>query len=61
MKFAPNVIKDSLCELFGWFEAGRLRPFVKDVFPLEEANLALGTLKSRKAIGKVVVRIPRDI
>ena len=59
MKFAPKVIRDSLCELFGWFEAGRLRPFVKDVFQLEEANLALETLKSRKAIGKVVVRIPK--
>ena len=57
MKFAPNVIRDSLCELFNWFETGGLRPLVNDVFPLEEANMALEKLKSRKAIGKVVVRI----
>jgi len=61
MKFAPNTIRDSLCELFGWFEAGRIRPLVKDVFPLEDANLALETVELRKAIGKVVVRIPRNI
>lgn len=57
LKFAPGIIKGGLYELFGWFEEGHIKPLVKDVFSLEDANLALAKLKSRKAIGKVVVRI----
>ena len=58
MKFGPDVIKEGLKELFDWFEQGRIKPLVKDIFPLTEANLALAKLKSRQAVGKVVVRIP---
>lgn len=60
MKFGPDVIKKGLKELFDWFEQGRIKPLVKDIFPLAEANLALEKLKSRKAVGKVVVRIPEN-
>ena len=58
MKFNPGVIKSSLKELFGWFERGMIKPVVGDIFPLAEANLALEKLKERKAIGKVVVKVP---
>ncbi len=59
MRFNPGVIKSGLEELFGWFERGMIKPVVRDIFPLVEANLALEKLKSRKAIGKVVVKVPR--
>ncbi len=58
MKFGPDIVKEGLKELLDWFEQGRIKPLVKDIFPLEDANLALEKLKSRKAVGKVVVRIP---
>ena len=58
MNFGPDVIKASLKELFDWFEKGWIKPLVKNIFPLADANLALAMLKERKAVGKVVVRIP---
>lgn len=54
--FAPDVLGDSARRLFGWWEAGRLKPHVGHVLPLEDAAEALRLLTSREAIGKVVVR-----
>jgi NADPH2:quinone reductase len=53
----PDVVRESFATLFAWYRAGRLRPRVGDVLPLEEANAALDLLRTRKATGKVVVRI----
>jgi NADPH2:quinone reductase len=51
------VLRASLAALFAWYEAGRLRPHVSDVLPLEEAEAALDLLRNRAAMGKVVLRI----
>ena len=56
-KLRPSVLAESFAKLFGWYEAGRLHPHVSHVLPLAEANEALDLLRSRKATGKVVVRI----
>lgn len=56
-KLRPSVLSESFATLFGWYEAGRLHPHVSHVLPLEEANAALDLLRTRKATGKVVVRI----
>ncbi len=53
----PRVLADSLGALFAWYALGRLRPHVSHVLPLEEANAALDLLRTRAAMGKVVVRI----
>jgi NADPH2:quinone reductase len=53
----PDVVRESFATLFAWYRAGRLRPRVGDVLPLEEANAALDLLRTRRATGKVVVRI----
>lgn len=53
----PEVLRASLAALFAWYGAGRLRPHVSDVLPLEEAEAALDLLRSRAAMGKVVLRI----
>ncbi|MFO1107510.1 MAG: NADPH:quinone oxidoreductase family protein [Amaricoccus sp.] len=53
----PEVLRASLAALFAWYEAGRLRPHVSDVLPLDEAEAALDLLRSRAATGKVVLRI----
>jgi NADPH2:quinone reductase len=53
----PKVLTDSFEVLVGWYVAGKLHPHVSNVLPLEQANEALDLLRTRKATGKVVVRI----
>ena len=52
----PEVVGESFATLFDWHAAGRLKPHVSHVLPLEEANAALDLLRRREATGKVVVR-----
>jgi len=42
-------------ELFALYKAGKIKPFVSEHFPLEQAADAIRHLTSRKAMGKVVV------
>ena len=58
--FRPEVVTDSLATLFGWYDAGRIRPHVSHVLPLERVAEALELLRARKSTGKVVVTMPAD-
>lgn len=53
--FKPAVISESLATLFGWYAAGRIKPHVSHVLPLESAAEGLELLRSRKSTGKVVI------
>ncbi|MEI4471519.1 NADPH:quinone oxidoreductase family protein [Frigidibacter sp. MR17.24] len=53
--FAPEVLRASMAELFAWHGAGRLRPHVGAVLPLERAAEGLEMLRSRQATGKIVI------
>jgi len=53
----PQGLAESARQLVRWFEEGRLKPHVSATFPLEKAAEAMNLLASRKAKGKVVVRI----
>lgn len=53
----PSVLTDSFKTLIEWYVAGKLKPHVSNVLPLERANEALDLLRSRKATGKVVVEV----
>ena len=53
----PSIMSASLAELLTWYAEGRLSPHVGRSLPLAEADAALETLRSRKAVGKVVVTI----
>ncbi|MCF9019898.1 zinc-binding dehydrogenase [Pseudomonas syringae] len=44
-------------QLFTWFEQGKLKPLVSQVYPLERAGEAIDALGGRRAVGKVVVSI----
>lgn len=55
LAFRPKVVTDSLATLFQWYEAGRLRPHVSHVLPLEQAADGLELLRSRASTGKVVI------
>ncbi len=56
-KFKPKVLTDSFKVLIDWYVAGKLIPHVSHVMPLDQANAALDLLRTRKATGKVVVRV----
>jgi NADPH2:quinone reductase len=53
----PKAFAESAGQLMRWFGEGRLKPHVSATFPLEKAAEAMNLLASRKAKGKVVVRI----
>lgn len=55
MNFRPEIVTDSLATLFGWYTAGKLKPHISHVLPLERAEAALELLRSRKSTGKIVV------
>lgn len=57
LKFRPEIVTNSLRTLLEWYEAGRIKPHISQVFPLEQAADALELLRSRKSTGKVVVTI----
>ena len=53
----PSVLYDSLAELLGWYENGKLSPLIGHKFGFEDTQKALDLLRDRKATGKVVVTI----
>ncbi len=57
LKFAPNVLTDSLGELMEWHADGRIRPHVSHILPFEQALEGLDLLKTRQATGKVVITL----
>ncbi len=56
-RLRPSVLTDSFKTLFDWYLAGKLKPHVSNVVPLDQANDALDLLRTRKATGKVVVQV----
>ncbi|HSF65132.1 MAG TPA: NADPH:quinone oxidoreductase family protein [Paracoccaceae bacterium] len=55
LAFAPQVLRDSLAEVMAWHAAGRIRPHVSHMLPLDAAPDALALLRDRRSTGKVVV------
>ena len=55
LAFRPDALRDSMAELFDWYAAGRIKPHLSHVLPLDRATEALELLRSRKSTGKVVV------
>lgn len=55
LRFAPEVVTDSLAALMAMYAEGRLHPHVSATYPIARAREALEMLRSRKSTGKVVV------
>ncbi|MGA9411885.1 MAG: NADPH:quinone oxidoreductase family protein [Roseobacter sp.] len=53
----PKVVTDSFKVLTQWYVEGKIKPHVSNVVPLERANEGLDLLRTRKATGKVVVKV----
>lgn len=56
-KLAPEMLRDSMTQLFDMVARGRLAPRRGSVLPLAELPQAYELLESRRSIGKVVVSI----
>ena len=56
-KFNPAALSDSLTELIGWYEAGRIKPHVSHILPFEKALEGLELLRARKSTGKIVITL----
>ncbi len=54
----PEKSRENMAVLTKWWGEGKLKPHVSMTFPLEKTTDAMNALVTRKAIGKVVVRIP---
>jgi len=54
---APEVMAESLSRLFDWAVDGKISPLISDIYPIEDGVEALRLLDTRKATGKVVVRM----
>ena len=55
LRFAPEVLQDSLSALMTLYAEGRIRPHIGATFPLAQAGEALAQLRARQSTGKVVV------
>jgi NADPH2:quinone reductase len=51
----PAAFAESVRQLGVWFAAGKLRPHVSRVFPLERGAEAIKLVAARKAVGKIVL------
>ena len=53
----PQKHRENVAELMAMYEAGKIKPYVSERFPLDRAADAIKHLASRKAMGKVVVTV----
>ena len=53
----PQANLENFQQLFAWFSEGKLKPLVSLTYKLGEYEAALEVLSSRKAVGKVVVKV----
>jgi NADPH2:quinone reductase len=51
----PTENAANMAQLFGWYDAGRLRPHISATFPLARYREALEVVMNRQAKGKVVL------
>ncbi|MEM1129776.1 MAG: NADPH:quinone oxidoreductase family protein [Pseudomonadota bacterium] len=56
LKFAPEVLTESLAELFSWYEDGKLTPHISHRLPLSRVAEGLEILKERRSTGKIVIQ-----
>lgn len=57
LKYKPEVVTDSLNQLFQWYAEGKLKPHVSHTLPLDQTAEALELLRTRKSTGKIVVTL----
>ena len=56
----PEVNEQNVKELFQLYAEGKLKPLVREVYPLEQYAAALNRLVGRQSMGKVVFQVRTD-
>lgn len=56
----PELNDKNFEELFALYDAGKIKPYVSQTFPLEKYVDALNVFVNRKAIGKVVIEMRKE-
>ena len=56
--FNPNVLRASLSIVIDWVAKGDLQPHISNVLPFSQTLKGLEMLTSRKATGKLVIKMP---
>ncbi len=51
----PEALAAQYAQLFGWYEAGKLKPHISRVLPFDRAQEAMALLSGRQTTGKVVL------
>ena len=51
------ILAKELGELFGLYSAGKIKPVIGKMFPLEQAAAAHRYIHNRQNVGKVVLRV----
>lgn len=54
-RFEPERHAEGMRQLFGWLQAGKLKPLVSGHYPLAETPQALRDIAARKVTGKIVI------
>ncbi len=57
LRFNPDVLQTSLCELMELYEAGGLKPHISASYPLEAVADALDALRQGRSTGKIIIEI----
>jgi NADPH2:quinone reductase len=60
LSFAPDVLTGSLATLLDWYAAGRLHPLVSQTLPFDRLPEGLEAIRSRRAVGKIVVQMDQQ-
>jgi NADPH2:quinone reductase len=53
----PELVQTSFAQLFRWFEEGKLKPHISQIFDLKHVADALELMRQRKSTGKVVLKM----
>ncbi len=61
MKFGPEILTASLTQVLKLIENGTLKPHVSRLYDFNQSLEALDNLKTRKSIGKLIVRGPKPL
>jgi NADPH:quinone reductase len=51
----PEIVDQTFRGIFDLYSAGAIKPLVRDVFSLDEADRALAAIACRETVGKVAV------
>lgn len=57
MERHPDIVDTALKQLFAWFQMGKLKPILGQVFPLKDADTAHAAILERKTTGKVILHV----